>query len=103
MSAVHLTEWMAKGNFPSAIDPNCPKTPLAKLVRLIIWEECLHLLVTQSCNPTSQSECGTQGLPFPSVDAVVQRAVIQAAVTFGPGSVEYELARKRLIEALKSD
>ncbi len=132
MPAPDLAEWMGKNGRFTLADRRRPASALAKLARLLVWEEHLHLLLGEApaCGrpagtrvPAADSAwdagdghdaqavrdsgsfMGTFGdgaafLPFESVDATMQRALVDAAVSHGPRSAEYGAARHRLVGVL---
>lgn len=126
MTAQELTRWMRQQTLPQIPDPQQPRSLLAKLARLLIWEEHLHLLVDESPErkktafgtlaargafpPRARVNRGDnrsvgemeQSLPFLTIDPAMQQALILAAVNHGLRSTEYSQARQQLVLALIS-
>lgn len=100
MGAAELSEWVRRTPLPTAPDARDPKSQLAKLARLLLWEEYVHLLLIEAPASATRARPVLPELPFRSIDRVIQEALLSAAVDYGPDSAEYERARQHLIEAL---
>ena len=84
-----------------------PDSTLAKLARLLMWEERLHLMREEirsdtewMVDPGKLIREVRAGIPFPTVRPSLQMAVAEAALTHGLRSTEYRDAREPLVAAL---
>lgn len=95
MPAEDLTTWMQSSTLPDPPDPRQPRSVLAKLARLLIWEERLHLL-------QENTSAMAPDLPFESIYPNAQQALATAATRYGLRSPQYAQAREQLVAALTS-
>ncbi|AKV04451.1 diguanylate cyclase/phosphodiesterase (GGDEF & EAL domains) with PAS/PAC sensor(s) [Labilithrix luteola] len=107
MSGAELRDWLPTYVAPPAPNLRSPRSAPARLARLLVWEERLHLLH----DPTFGDEpLGAEAphyepmhwpaLPFESVPAVVQNELVRMAAHHRPDSVEYQSARQHVVDAL---
>jgi len=95
-----LMEWLETYEPPAAPDRHAPRSFAAKLARLLVWEEHLHLLLEEQ--EAVQVEIN-RDLPFERVDVTVQRNLINAAKRYRIGSREYQRVRQQLVEVLAAE
>lgn len=125
MPADEIPRWMRSGELPDLPEPGQARSLLARLARLLIWEERLQLVLTDRsgagasggplrlhtdprealryANALSIAQDGTElVLPFDNADLPTQQALVMAAVNHGLYGQEYAQARQALVQALES-
>jgi len=102
LSAAQMTEWLRLQPLPEALDPQCPRGTLAKLARLLIWEEGMHLRSLEHATGGAGHLPDAATLALRCVDTALLEALLAAARVHGLASSAYGLARSRLIGALIS-
>ncbi|MGN6580574.1 MAG: EAL domain-containing protein [Bordetella sp.] len=100
MTAPALAEWMAAHRVCRPADPPS-QASLVMLARLLLWESHLRLLINRPQSLIYQVTPEMRPvLPFPSVDAALQLAMLDAAVHHGMNGGHYAQARQNLIAAI---
>ena len=108
MRGWQIVEWV-RDNDGSMPVPALPESTLAKLAKLLMWEERLHLM-------REEARAGALGgqpsgmlvseiranLPFKTVETAIQVDLAETAFNHGLRSPEYRAARERLVAALAS-
>lgn len=98
MSGPALGHWL-----PTYEPPSAPRSAPARLARLLVWEERLHLLHDPNFVGVEEPHDAPMRwppLPFESVPAVVQHELVRMAAHHRPDSIEYQSARQHVVEAL---
>ncbi|MGN6579737.1 MAG: EAL domain-containing protein [Bordetella sp.] len=125
MPAEEIPRWIRAGELPELPEAEKACSLLARLARLLVWEERLQLvLVAQSrtgasgaprrlytdphealrhASALSLSQDGIDlALPFDDADPQLQQALVIAAVNHGLYGQEYAQARQALVQALQA-
>ena len=123
MPADEIPRWIRSGELPELPEPHRARSLLARLARLLIWEERLQLVLSdrsgagtsggprrpytdshealRHANALSLSQDGIDlALPFDDADPQPQQALVMAAVNHGLYGQEYAQARQALVQAL---
>jgi len=125
MPADEIPRWMRSGELPELPEPGQARSLLARLARLLIWEERLQLVLSdwssagasggprllyadprealRHANALSLSQDGIGlALPFDEADPRPQQALVMAAVNHGLYGPEYAQARQALVQELQA-
>lgn len=121
MPAEDILRWIQSGVLPDLPEPGQARSTLARLARLLIWEERLQMVLSdrsgapggpgrmyadplealRHANDLSTAQDGTElALPFDDVDLPAQQALLLAAVNHGLYAREYVQARQALVHRL---